>query len=60
MTEIRCIYICDAEAGSIHCMKLNACLIAFAKASDIEVVGSWQKSIMDRQKKLHSFSLLCE
>lgn len=60
MTEIRCIYICDAKVGSIHCTKLNACLIAFAGVSDIEVVGSGEKGVMDRQEKLHSVSLLCE
>ena len=54
MTEVRCIYICDAKVESIHCTKLNACLIAFARVSDIE-------GVMDRQEKLHGFSsLLCE
>lgn len=60
MTEIRCIYICDAKVGSIHCTKLNACLIAFAGVSDTEVVGSGGKGVMDRQEKLHGVCLLCE
>lgn len=61
MTGTRCIYICDAKAGSVHCTKLNACLIACARVSDGGMVGSWQKGIIDRQEKLHGFSsLLCE
>lgn len=56
MTGIRCIYICDAKAGSVHCTKLNACLIACARISDGGVVGSWQEGVMDREEKLYGFS----
>lgn len=61
MTGMRCICMCDAKAGSAHCTKLNACLIACARVSDGGVVGSWQKRVMDEQEKLHGFfSLLSE